>query len=473
MRFALGGMLLTLAVLGCGGGSDGDPTGLDGDPTGLNEGTLEVLASTTGSDPDPDGYTLTVDNGAPQSLPSNGADTVASLSTGTHTVTLAGLAPNCLLDGENPRNVEIAASGMTSLQFHIACQQPPAISVSAATTGEELDPDGYRVTVDGGESQPLSINGSVRISGLTLGDHDVALLDVADNCVVAENNPVRVAVLGGSTANADFTVSCSPAPLAAPGHDIAFRSDGEVYLLSADGTTIANLTNNPNPDDNPAWSPDGQAIAFESSRTGNRQIYVMNDDGSGQTQLTSGASASSPAWSPDGSKIAFMATDAGGETIYVMNPNGSGIAYLTINEYAETPAWSPDGTKIAFTGGGSFVTDIFAMNADGSNVTRLTAGAGIDANPTWSPDGTKIAFNSDRSGERHIHVMNYDGTGVTQLTFGTSLNIQPAWSPDGSKIAFVSLRTGTGRLYMMNPDGTEQVPLTPSSYDASGPAWRP
>ena len=267
MRFAHGGMLLTLAVLGCGGGSDGDPSGV-GDPTGLNEGTLEVLASTTGSEPDPDGYTLTVDNGGPQSLRPNGADTVASLSTGTHTVTLAGVAPNCLLDGENPRNVEIAAASMTSLQFHIACEQPPAISVSAATTGEELDPDGYRVTVDGGESQPLSINGSVRISGLTPGDHDVTLLDVADNCVVAGNNPVRVAVLGGSSANADFTVSCSPAPLAAPGHDMAFTSDGEVYLLSADGTRLTNLTNNPNTDDNPAWSPDGQAIAFDSRRDG-------------------------------------------------------------------------------------------------------------------------------------------------------------------------------------------------------------
>ena len=79
------GLGLAFPLVGCGGGSGGGPTG----PT---EGALEVLASTTGSDLDPDGYTLSVDNGAAQPLPSNGADTVASLSTGTHTVTLAGVA---------------------------------------------------------------------------------------------------------------------------------------------------------------------------------------------------------------------------------------------------------------------------------------------------------------------------------------------------------------------------------------------
>ena len=467
--------VLVAFVAGCGGESGGGPTG----PT---EGKLEIIASTTGSALDPDGYALSVDNGAPQPLPANGADTVASLSPGGHTVSVAGLAPNCLLDGENPRNVDIAAASTTSLHLDIACSEPQAsISVGAATTGEDLDPDGYQVAVDGGSSRPLSINGSVLIDGLTAGEHEVTLSGVAANCVVAEVNPRTVTALGGSTTDAAFSVTCSPVPLAAPGFDIAYRArDGiinnQVYLLSADGTTVTNLTNNLSNDDEPAWSPDGETIAFTSDRTGTRQIYVMNADGTGQTQLTSGSFANAPAWSPDGSKIAFSISSgpAGRATaqIYVMNPDGTGITQLTTSTaYADYPAWSPDGTRIAFTVLGGFASDVYIMNADGSDVIQLTTEAGRDVAGSWSPDGTKIYFVSDRSGGEVVlpYAMNPDGTGVTQLTFGTFSDIYPTWAPDGSKIAFLR----GDRLYMMNPDGSEQVPLTPSVDGISRLAWRP
>ena len=242
MRFALGSMLLTLAVLGCGGGSDGDLTG-------PSEGTLEVIASTTGSDLDPDGYSLTLDHQAAQRLAPNGADTVASLTVGTHTVTLAGVAANCVLGGENPRTVDVAAGSMASLRFEVACSQMApaqgAMQVSVPTIGDDLDLDGYEVALDGGTPEPILTNGSMLITGLTAGDHAVALSDVADNCVLSGTNPLTVTVVSGATVNASFSVNCSPLPLTAPGHDIAFSfaphtsaAEYEIYLLSADGTTI-------------------------------------------------------------------------------------------------------------------------------------------------------------------------------------------------------------------------------------------
>ena len=465
-----------MGLFGCGGG-----------PTGPTDGTLEVIASTTGSDLDPDGYSLTLDGAAPQPLAPNGADTVASLSVGTHTVTLAGVAPNCVLGGENPRTVDVAAGGMARLRFEVVCSQTApttgAIKLSAATTGDDLDPDDYQVTLDGGTPQPLLINGYLLFAGLTPGDHAVALSDVADYCVLSGTNPLTVTVVSGETTNATFSVTCN-LPLAAPGHDIAFSfaantsaAEYEVYLLSADGTTITNLSNDPSVAYWPAWSPDGQKIAFDSNRefSSNRSwdhIFVMNADGSGQTQLTSGEFHDGwPAWSPDGGKIAFASNRSGRPEIHVMNPDGSGVTQLT-NIFARAPSWSPDGTRIAFIGG-TTTSEIFVMNADGSEVTQLTTSGG--RNPAWSPDGAKIAFASGRDGTSHIYVMNPDGSGVTQLTFGSQPDDDPDWSPDGSKIALVSSRTGTERLYMMNPDGTEQVPLTrgSGSYGTGTPTWRP
>jgi len=203
--------------------------------------------------------------------------------------------------------------------------------------------------------------------------------------------------------------------------------------MDADGTDQTRITNSVTHDGRPAWSPDGARIAFQRvCGTRCQDIWVMNADGSGQTNLTNDTAPNHPTngnavWSPDGTKIAFHRTHSDTNVeIYVMNPNGSGLTQLTsagINY--RSPDWSPDGAKIAFDCGPAGTADICVMNANGSGQTNLTNGSrGVTSDPVWSPDGTKIAFIADPG---DVWVMNANGSSQTQLA--SSGAGSPDWQP--------------------------------------------
>lgn len=263
---------------------------------------------------------------------------------------------------------------------------------------------------------------------------------------------------------------------------IAFHSDRdgnwEIYVMNADGSGLARLTNNSVVDLNPAWSPDGTKIVFDRSRDG---IYVMNADGTGQARLTNSFDTT-PAWSPDGTKIVFSSYRDGepNSEIYVMNADGTGQTRRTNNSVIDNdPAWSPDGMKIAFVravfGGQS---QIYLMNADGSGQAQLSPSDGRLVNgPNWSPDGTKIAYGGGFGfgATADIYVINADGSGQTNLTPSTpGSETVPAWSPDSTKIAFVSDRDGiNAHIYVMNADGSGQTSLTNNPANNDSPDWQP
>jgi len=257
---------------------------------------------------------------------------------------------------------------------------------------------------------------------------------------------------------------------------IVFHSqrDGnrEIYIMNADGTDQTRLTTDPGEDMEPWLSSDGTKIVFQSDRDGNFDIYIMHIDGTNQVNLTNDLNFNTqPTMSPDGSKIAFNSNSS----IFVMNVDGSNRHNLTpaFPNLNADPAFSHDGTKIAFRSRREDDDqEIYVMDSDGTNPVRLTfTPGGFDEQPTFSPDGTKIVFNTEQDATSEIWVMNADGSNPVQLTNNTFLERHPSFSPDGTRIAFTSARDGNNEIYVMDADGSNPIRLTNASGSDFGAMW--
>ena len=254
--------------------------------------------------------------------------------------------------------------------------------------------------------------------------------------------------------------------------------DSEIYLVNADGTGYTNLSDNPGVDAYPRWSPDGTKLVFESLRKGNfhLQIYLVKADGTGLTALTDDreTDAFQAAWSPDGSRIVFVrarqAYRRDPQEIWLMNADGSGEMRLSGGN-SRGPVWSPDGTNIAFSlfhdsaAGWQQGVATYVVNADDAGITQLTDhGSPL----SWSPDGAQIAIESGRDaivGGPHdigtdIWVVNADGSGQRRLTNQPGRDYSAVWSPDGGRVLFVSDRDGNENIYVINADGSGLTRLT-------------
>jgi TolB protein len=259
---------------------------------------------------------------------------------------------------------------------------------------------------------------------------------------------------------------------------VSERSPGvkEIYVMDYDGNNAHPLTAYKTILMSPAWSPDGEKIAFTSFRRGAADIEILSRiDHRPYPFERAGGTTANPAWSPDGSRIAFASSRDGSDfEIYVADWNGKNMRRLTVSKGVDvSPVWNPrTGREIAFASDRSGSPQIYIMDAEGTNVRRLIDEGGHAVNPAWSPDGQLIAFAWQKSRTSNFDIYIHDlATGKnTQITSDAGDNEKPTWAPDGRHLAFESSRTGRRQIFSMILDGSKLRQLTNTGIN-TGPAW--
>lgn len=179
--------------------------------TAPSTGAIVIVTTTSGFELDPDGFAVSVDDRVHSFISPIGSLRHDSVIPGDHTVRLAGVSPNCTVQGENPLPVRVEAGAAASAGFLISCTATTGtVEVTTVTTGSALDSDGYLLRLDGGGVQPIGVSQSLTISGIQAGPHAVRLEGLASNCSVLVPNPQQLVVVAGQSAAIHFTVGCSP-----------------------------------------------------------------------------------------------------------------------------------------------------------------------------------------------------------------------------------------------------------------------
>jgi TolB protein len=269
------------------------------------------------------------------------------------------------------------------------------------------------------------------------------------------------------------------------GTQIAFVSSRtgtkEIWLMDYDGANQHPLTSLRSIALTPRWSPDASRIAFTCFkpmiRVTSAQICMYSmDTGKLVSFPQYKGSNSSPSWSPDGSQIIFSSSMQGNPELYVADASGGRPRRLTNSSGANTSAtWNPKtGQTVVFVSDRGGVPQLYSMNSDGTSINKFDLpDMGYVIDPAWSPNGQILAFSWRRpNGNYDIYVMEAATSKIIEITRDAGRNERPSWAPDGRHIVFESTRGGTRQIWSMLADGTQPHQLTTTGHNES-PNWSP
>ncbi|HIQ06257.1 MAG TPA: hypothetical protein EYH31_11345 [Anaerolineae bacterium] len=308
------------------------------------------------------------------------------------------------------------------------------------------------------------------------------------SATATSTSTISVTVVPSATLTPSVTLTPSPVPttgkLLASGR-IAFATfDGAAnrwHIYSVQVAVGAQPELLIDDGDQPAFSPDGQRIAFRSRRGDRIGLIVANVDGSESVRVTTFAEDAFPSWSPEGDRLAFASNRHGDRRWRIYRAWIAEGAEGDFVRFGQTPAWSPDGSQIVHQGCDEFGQrcGLWGVGPDQSNPLPLTDVAS-DRTPAWNPNGTGFAFTSlERSGNWDIYFFQLASGTVTPLVLHPAHETAPAWSPDGRYLAFLSARDGIWALYLLDPNEPDlPIRLLNLPGDLPNPSeaqisWRP
>jgi TolB protein len=220
-------------------------------------------------------------------------------------------------------------------------------------------------------------------------------------------------------------------------------------------------------DFNPKFSPDGSKIAFLSERDGNREVYVMNSDGSDPINLTNNAErwdGNDIDWTPDGKSILYSSSDFGSTNseIYLVDLQTKKKIQLTKNPASDYAACvSPNGKRIAFVSNRDGNNEIYVMEINGDNIERITYSWSIEEGVDWSPDGESLLFQSDRDDiSFELYTIHLKSKEINRITTSPNEDKMGQWSPNGAQIVYVSSENGFKGISIVDRNGTSKRKLT-------------